>query len=95
MADERLRDKECNGGCPNNYNLFHLSIPLSFMHLSACFRGKTQCGAKPRSEAVASRLNTANLLLSHAWICRIGNSGKLIMPWRDVFGFVERIHQLK
>lgn len=46
-----LQDKECNGGCPNNHNLFHLSIPLSLMYLSASFRGKTQCGAKPRSEA--------------------------------------------
>lgn len=50
-ADERLRDKGCSGGCPNNYNLFHLSIPLSFMYLSECFREEIQRGLKPRSEA--------------------------------------------
>lgn len=32
VADERVWDKECNGGCLDNYNLFHLSNPLSFIH---------------------------------------------------------------
>lgn len=57
VADERVWDKGWNGGCLNNYNLFHLSNPLGFVHWVCEWR------LWEKTDAVQSKAKIRDILL--------------------------------